>query len=138
MTPKRSCDSCTACCEGWLSGEAHGHTFNPGKPCFFLNKGCTIYKDRPENPCKTYKCSWLAEDIFPMWMRPDLSKIIITKRQLNNINYYDIVETGETIKSYILNWIITWAINTGNNICYRIEGVAHKLGSNEFTLLEIK
>jgi uncharacterized cysteine cluster protein YcgN (CxxCxxCC family) len=137
MTPKRTCDSCTACCEGWLNGEAHGHTFYPSKPCFFLNKGCTIYEDRPENPCKSYDCAWLAEDTFPMWMRPDLSKIIISKRIKNDISYYEIGEMGEQIKAHILNWIIQWALNSKQNILYYIMGSKNKLGTDGFLELDV-
>ena len=63
---KRECGTCTKCCEGWLTGEALGHNFYPGKPCHFLavNKGCTVYAKRPKDPCSSYKCAWLAnEDI---------------------------------------------------------------------------
>jgi hypothetical protein len=33
-----------------------------GVPCHFKkNGGCGIYKDRPKNPCKQYKCEWLKD-----------------------------------------------------------------------------
>jgi hypothetical protein len=129
---ERSCDGCAKCCEGWLSGEAYGHAFYKGRPCFFLTKTCSIYDKRPDNPCRTFKCSWLAEDIFPHWMKPDLVNIIITKRQVDNLYFYEIVEAGSTIESKTLNWLVQWAINTNNNIQYYIEGGSNKIGSQEF------
>ena len=129
---ERSCDGCAKCCEGWLQGEAYGHAFYKGRPCFFLNKTCSIYDTRPESPCRTFKCSWLAEDIFPHWMKPDLVNIIITKRQVDNFFYYEIVEAGSTIDSKTLNWLIQWALNTDNNLMYQIEGGPNRVGSQEF------
>jgi hypothetical protein len=129
---ERSCDGCAKCCEGWLHGEAYGHAFYKGRPCFFLNKTCSIYDTRPENPCRTFKCSWLAEDTFPHWMKPDLVNIIITKRQVDNFYYYEIVEAGSTIESKSLNWLVQWALNTDNNILYYIEGGVNRIGSQEF------
>ena len=125
---ERSCDGCAKCCEGWLHGEAYGHAFYKGRPCFFLNKTCSIYDTRPESPCRTFKCSWLAEDIFPHWMKPDLVNIIITKRQLDKFFYYEIVEAGSTIESKTLNWLVQWALNTNNNILYYIEGGVNRIG----------
>jgi hypothetical protein len=129
---ERSCDGCAKCCEGWLHGEAYGHAFFRGRPCFFLNKTCSIYDTRPENPCRTFKCSWLAEDIFPHWMKPDLVNIIIVKREVENIIFYEVVEAGSTMDSKTLNWLVQWAINTGKNIVYQIEGGPNRFGSQEF------
>ena len=129
---ERSCDGCAKCCEGWLQGEAYGHAFYKGRPCFFLNKTCSIYDTRPESPCRKFKCSWLAEDIFPHWMKPDLVNIIITKKKVGNFFYYEIMEAGSTIESKTLNWLVTWALNTNNNILYFIEGGSNRIGSQEF------
>ena len=127
-----SCDGCAKCFEGWLHVEAYGHAFIKGRPCFFLNKTCSIYDTRPENPCRTFKCSWLAEDIFPHWMKPDQVNIIITKRQVGKFFYYEIVEAGSNIESKTLNWLVQWALNTNNNILYYIEGGPNRIGSQEF------
>jgi hypothetical protein len=78
---KKSCGDCSACCSGALSGQAHGHFFFKGRPCFFLKEsGCSIYEDRPENPCVSYKCGYLSEPFFPEWMRPDQCGFIATQR----------------------------------------------------------
>jgi hypothetical protein len=135
----RSCGECSKCCEGWLPGEAYGHTYYRGKPCFFLNKNCTIYEFRPDtknSPCRTFNCEWLSQDLFPHWMKPNLSNVIITKRQVQGIQYYYIVETDVVINAMTLNWLIRWAFETKNNILYFIQGGQHRLGSKEF--LEVK
>lgn len=57
----RSCGDCTACCDGWLSSKVVN--MSPGKPCHNITKqGCAIYPNRPENPCKRFKCVWLQEE----------------------------------------------------------------------------
>lgn len=135
---KRECGECTACCEGWLHGEAHGHTFYSGKPCFFLCKGCAIYDQRPEHPCKSYKCTWLEDDILPMWMRPDLGGVIVTKRHVKDMTFYSVTETGKPIEAKVLNYLIQLALNKQLNIEYFIEGGQNRIGSTEFIELRNK
>ena len=134
---ERSCDGCAKCCEGWLAGEVNGHAFYKGRPCFFLKKTCSIYSTRPVNPCRTFKCSWLAEDIFPHWMKPDLVNVIISKKQVRNVLYYEILEAGATIDSKTLNWLIQWALISHNNILYYIEGGVNKIGSEDFLKVDL-
>lgn len=131
----RSCDECTECCKGWLTGEAHGHTFQPGRPCFFLQKNCTIYETRPETPCASYKCEWLGGEDFPMWMRPDMSGVIITKRTEKDIEFFDVSECGKKIDSSVLSFLILWAIDNSKNLRYRIDGGVSQIGSAEFSQL---
>ena len=133
---ERSCDGCAKCCEGWLQGEAYGHAFYKGRPCFFLGKTCTIYETRPENPCRSFKCAWLDSDIFPAWMKPDLVNAIIVRRIDNNIEYYVINEAGGVLQTKTLNWLVQWALNNQKNILYYVDGGENKIGSKEF--LEIK
>jgi hypothetical protein len=132
ILPERACGECTACCEGWLSGEAHGHEFQPGQPCFYLQKGCGIYETRPEEPCKTYKCVWLKEDTLPLWMRPDKSKAIVTERDIEGIKYWDVSECGETLKSEVLSWLVMHTIDKQANLQYRINSGAFKIGQADF------
>jgi hypothetical protein len=121
--PARSCDGCTACCEGYLTGQAYGHHFQPGKPCFFKGeRGCSIYSDRPENPCKSFKCEWLSKDYLPMWFRPDLSKVIVTVGQEDDGEWLLVSEAGRKIDSAILSWILIWAANNKKNIRYQVDG----------------
>ena len=132
---RRSCSGCTACCEGWLFGQAYNEGFWPGRKCFYLGcSGCTIYKDRPEDPCKTYRCEWLNDPInIPEWLKPNISKVILTKRTIENIEYIDVEETGEKLDSSVLSWLFfKYTDGTFPNICYRIDGGRHFFGSQEY------
>ena len=133
----RSCDGCAKCCEGWLNGEAYGHAFYKGRPCFFLNKTCSIYNERPENPCRSFKCAWLEDDTFPHWMKPDLVNAIIIKRKTGDIFFYEITEAGSVLDSKTLSWLVQWALNTRTNILYFVDGGINRLGSPEFLELNL-
>ena len=131
---KRECGSCTKCCEGWLNGEAYGHKFYPGQPCFFKKEGgCSIYKDRPENPCKSYKCLWLTDENIPHWMKPDQINAILTHRIEEGIGYIDVTEAGEKLRVEVLNWIVMFALNKKANLQYKISGGVNRIGVSEFT-----
>ncbi len=134
----RLCDGCTKCCEGWLEGEAYGHHFYRGRPCFFLNKNCSIYDSRPHNPCRSYKCCWLDDNQFPEWMKPDLVGMIINQVIREDISYYVLVEAGSRLDVRVLSWMIQWALNSKKNLLYYIDGGMNKVGSEEFLKLEIR
>jgi hypothetical protein len=120
---QRTCDGCTKCCQGHLTGVAHGHNFQPGTPCFFVGKsGCSIYQDRPADPCKTFKCDWLKYDYLPMWMRPDLCNVIVTRRIENDEEWLYLTEAGHKMDSSVLSWIMLWAVNNKINIRYQVDG----------------
>ena len=136
MTTQRTCDSCSKCCEGWLSGSAHGHEFYPGKPCFFLGKGCSIYENRPKDPCEGYTCEWLRSEQLPMWMRPDLCGVIATLKQREGIPYYSLVEAGKDMDAAVLSWFFQWAINNNHNLYYQVKGGANRIGSPAFMALK--
>lgn len=132
----RECGTCTKCCEGHLHGSAHGHAFWKGRPCHFLSasKGCTIYTDRPENPCKTYKCMWLADETnkIPEWLKPNEVNAILTLRQVNGIEYIHLAEAGETMRSDVLSWAIQHTLNNGLNLSYEVDGGFNKIGQDDF------
>jgi hypothetical protein len=132
--PVRSCGECAKCCEGWLSGTVYGHAFSPGRPCFFLEKTCSIYPDRPVDPCRNYRCSWLAEEIFPMWMKPSLSNVIITRREdeASKLPYYIADVAGEAFDGRAATWLLQWAAETKVNLEYRLNGEVQRLGAPEF------
>jgi hypothetical protein len=130
------------CCEGWIHGDAHGHNFYPGIPCFFHKKtdkgGCSIYKDRPEKPCKLFKCGWLAEpELFPEWLKPELSKVIVVKEYKNNHEYYVFKNCGQELSTRLLDWIILFSLNNKKNIVYYVDGHLRKIGTPEFSSLDI-
>jgi hypothetical protein len=133
---QRVCGECTACCEGHLTGTAYNMDFFPGKPCHFLGeKGCTIYKHRPHNPCVSFRCAWLDDDrsVFPEWMRPDKSGVIIqTLNWKENKQYINITECGKKIESEILNWFFNFTIASRIPIAIQINRGWNFYGSEEF------
>jgi hypothetical protein len=101
----RACSSCRMCCEGWLTGEAYGHEFYPGKPCHYLNQsGCGIYMIRPETPCQTFKCHWKINTRVPEWMRPDQSGVILVNRSIENYRYVLLVLSNRPVKDQVFEW----------------------------------
>ena len=130
---KRSCDGCTKCCQGHLSGEAHGHAFYQGRPCFYCSEdGCTIYANRPDNPCKTYSCSWLNDPDIPEWMKPDKVGAIVSKKLVKGIEYLELVEAGNVMPAKVLSWFVTYGLNKKLNLLWQVEGGNNWIGSNEF------
>jgi len=134
MNINRNCEGCTMCCQGWLHGSAYEHTFYSGKPCHFVcEKGCSIYNERPEDPCKSYTCAWLNDLNFPEWFKPNLSKVICTWRQWKPENYYlEVSECGEKIDSKILSWLFMKYVNNLYNFKYQLDGGWNYVGQQEF------
>ena len=130
----RNCNGCTACCDGWLTGEAHGRGFWPGRKCHFVSEsGCTIYEQRPEDPCQTFKCEWLINPNFPEWLKPSLSKVIFVGRSIGGINYVSAHEAGSKMDSEVLSWFVMAHINKHlPNIAYKINGGNNYIGTPEF------
>jgi hypothetical protein len=109
-----------------------------GKPCHFLGaKGCAIYKDRPEDPCKAYKCEWLKDDgtLYPEWLRPDQSKVILTQRTFgpDKSPFLEVKECGETISAQALNWIYLFASERNLQMQIQVAGAWSRRGSPEFS-----
>lgn len=127
----RECNGCTECCK-WLVAEAHGYYFQPGRPCHFKGEsGCTIYKDRPE-VCKSYKCEWLVNSEIPEWMKPTLSKVLITKRKWSGGDYIEVLECGEKIDSVVLNWLFMYHYMTSIPIRIQVDRGWNNYGPLEF------
>ena len=124
----RSCGTCTKCCEGWLHGEVNGQQFYPGVPCVYLAGNCTIYKNRPENPCKAFVCEWLADTSIPEWMKPDRSQVILIRHE----DSVEMIECGQLLHAQPLEWFMT-AYITGkyDNITYRIHNHPRTIRSNK-------
>lgn len=102
---ERSCNGCTKCCEGWLTGEAFGFKFYPGKRCAFLGqKGCNIYELRPYDPCVGFTCHWKDNINIPEWLRPDLSNIIMIKGYLEKYEYLKLIQSGSKVKQEVFEW----------------------------------
>lgn len=134
-TTNRACTNCTACCEGWLGGEAYGKRFQSGCPCHFkCETGCSIYDSRPFT-CKSFNCEWLLNKDLPEWMKPNLSGVIVVEKNWGSKQdqiYYEVLELGKKLDSVVLNWFFSWHEQT--NVCLRImvDGGWYHYGSKEF------
>jgi hypothetical protein len=127
----RKCDECTACCQGWLEGEAYGCKFGQGKACPFLTVlNCSIHSCRPE-VCKNFYCGWLQE-LFPEWMRPDKSKVLISVENWSKGQFLRCVEMGQPISVEALAEIKKFSED--NNCPYIIQHEKERtiIGPEEF------
>lgn len=132
----RTCGECKACCEGWLEGEVRGQKFFRGRPCSFIScNGCTIYEERPKDPCQSYTCLWLTSESMPEWMRPDKSKVILTHKVEQGVPYVYAMETSTKMDSAILSWIVQSCFNNNWNLRYTVDFGNNYLGSKEFVNL---
>lgn len=109
----RSCQPCTACCDGWLQIRVNGVAAYPGKPCpHSTGSGCRIYADRPVDPCVNFICGWKMEDSpLPEWMKPSNAKAIILPNQATwRGRPVDVaVPVGKRIPQRTLNWLHQFA-----------------------------
>lgn len=132
---KRTCSQCTACCEGWLSGEAHSIKFQSGKPCHFkCPDGCSIYNDRPSF-CKEFNCEWIQNYNLPEWLKPNISNVIVRKKVFSKaplLYYFEVLEMGKKIDSVVLNWFFTFYVETGIPLKIMVDGGWFYYGDNKF------
>jgi uncharacterized cysteine cluster protein YcgN (CxxCxxCC family) len=131
---KRECGSCTKCCEGTVTGEALGYKFYTGKPCHYVSigKGCTVYANRPKDPCVEYKCVWLQNPDVPEWMKPDSVNSLINPAEIDGIPFIKLIEAGQTLRADVLSWTIQYAISNKMNFVWEINGAESWIGSPEF------
>jgi hypothetical protein len=97
--------------------------------------GCSIYPDRPDEPCKRFKCVWLANDILPVWFRPDKSNVIVTWGSWGpgkNLPYLKVTERGTKIDSAALNLIYMYHVETRMPITVQIDRGWSHYGPYEF------
>ena len=101
VSAERNCDGCTVCCDGWLAGKANEHYFYPGQKCYHVSdNGCTIYEDRPEIPCKTFKCGWLLDKEIPEWMKPSIIQAVIISAKDSTFKIQ-----RETVSLKVFSWL---------------------------------
>jgi hypothetical protein len=131
----RECGTCTKCCEGYLTASVFGKNFFKGKPCHFVSigQGCTVYEQRPKDPCAIYKCEWLTNPDIPEWMKPNLINTIIDKRKTKSgIEYLNVMEAGATLEAKVLSNLIVHCLSNRINISWEVEGGRNWVGSEEF------
>lgn len=137
----RECGTCTKCCDGWLTGSAKGYNFWPGRKCHFVcSTGCTIYEDRPKDPCQSFTCSWLDDENIPAWLKPNESNVIMQWRTRDdeNLSHLEIVEAGAPMSAEVLSWVIMYALNKNINLAFQVNGGWNKIGNQKFLQTEIK
>jgi hypothetical protein len=106
----------------------------PGKPCKFveLGVGCTIYKDRPKDPCKEFECSWKASDFVPEEFSPKATGQIISTQHVEGIPYLSLAYAGKELGADLLSWFVTFAVGRQLNAEWSVDNVTHAVGSVEF------
>jgi hypothetical protein len=131
----RSCNNCTKCCEGWLTTEIKGIKIYPGKPCPLvdISIGCKDYENRPESPCKAFKCEWLVNDQIPEDFSPIKIDTIFLAHYIDGIGYLQAAEAGKSISTEVVSWLFLYHKNTGFNIAWDIGEKRYWVGTNEFT-----
>lgn len=134
MNLQRQCDECTECCKGWLTANIYGKEMVSGRPCHFLAKGgCSIYKDRPQEPCVTYNCAWLIDPEIPEWLKPSTSKVILSWKNSPFGDFLEAKECGEKMDATVLNWIYIYAGQNNFNLAIEVAGSWYFRGPPEFT-----
>lgn len=110
---KRSCQPCTACCDGWVQIKVKGCEAYPGKPCPHSTAGgCDDYANRPVNPCRQFECAWVKDDShLPEEFRPDLAGALVLDSAFkwNDIPVDVIVPVGKQIPEDTLSWLQKYA-----------------------------
>ena len=130
----RSCQGCTKCCEGWLTGEIDGELITIGNPCSRadVGRGCKDYSNRPENPCVSFHCDWLINPDVPEVFAPKDINTILVKREEEGIRYYQVVEAGEKLDSSVLSWAIQYCMLNSYNMYWTAGGIPTYFGSSDF------
>lgn len=67
---------------------------SPGKVCKNLGmQGCTIYNERPEDPCRNFNCLWRSAEFLSDELRPDRSGAIVVATKLLDWPVVQVVPT---------------------------------------------
>lgn len=130
----KSCEGCTKCCEGYLSANILGEEMYPGKACRFVLKGegCSIYEDRPKDPCRGFQCFWRASEIMPMEFKPSEVGVIVSNQEIFGVPYLRLDEAGNEVPADVLSWFVTWAVGNQLNVSWTVKDKTHTMGSSDF------
>ena len=136
LKTKRQCGDCTACCDGRLVLDIFGKRYS-GRSCHYVGKtGCTIYKYRPKNPCRTFNCGWLKDEDFkyPGFLKPNKSGFILLdwKKTKNGIPFIIAVAGRDGYSQEAFLWLIDYCSENDLNIEFIMQNTKHYIGSKEF------
>ena len=108
----------------------------PGSPCVFvqIGKGCGVYDERPDDPCKTFRCQYLIDEMVPEEMKPSRSNIILTVEEvLPNVEYIIAHEAGGVLEGDNLKWVASLYDNYAVNASWKVDGKFYFQGDAIFT-----
>jgi len=128
----RQCNECHHCCK-WLFYVINDQVKHPGKPCFYLGDGCTVYNKRPQS-CRDYHCAYI-QGILPEWMKPSLSNLLVNVERWGPNNEYKMlraIECGQKINVECLSWLIQFSRNTGTGLIYQLSSTWNYIGPDAF------
>lgn len=136
---RRHCGSCTACCDGWVRMTVHGHPVEPGQPCLYsTGRGCTIYSQRPDDPCRRFVCGWLQEhSSLPEAFRPDkIGFIVLPDMFIWGGAMVDVVTpAGRDPQGPPLEWLMRRAEREHRPFIYQQNGIWIGYGPQDFLSL---
>jgi hypothetical protein len=93
---------------------------------------CAIYKDRPENPCKSFNCEWLLNPNIPEWMKPNVCNAILREVVIGDVKYWHLIEAGQRLDARVLAWIVTYCLQSQINLMFEVDGGSYKIGASDF------
>lgn len=119
---ERTCQPCTACCDGWVRMTIGGEDVYPGKPCpHSTGSGCDDYVRRPLDPCVKFICGWrMAGSPLPEWMRPNRSKTLVLFDQYRwrGAPVDLAIPVGRRIPGRALDWLKAFCAQQGRLLLY--------------------
>lgn len=133
----RDCNSCTKCCEGHLIAEVRGHQMGP-KPCPFVkvDVGCGDYENRPQFPCRQFKCQYLLDDRVPEHMYPKNSGFIMSYQEVagngRTVLYLALTPAPKDPTADDLTWFILFGLQNKINISWDVSGKKYWIGNDVF------
>jgi hypothetical protein len=133
---KRQCGDCTACCDGRMVLDIFGKRYS-GRPCHYVGeKGCTIYKHRPNDPCRIFNCGWLRDKDFkyPEFLKPNKSGFILLdwKKTKTGIPFIIAIAGRDGYSNEALFWLLDYCSENNLNIEFMLQKTKHYIGSKEF------
>lgn len=114
---ERSCQPCTACCDGWVRMTIAGQPVHPGRPCVHsTGAGCADYANRPDDPCRRFACGWvIANSPLPDWMKPSEARamVLFNHQQWRGRPVDLVLPVGPRVPGRTLSWMKSFAGRTG-------------------------